>query len=96
MSKGKNGLTPLHEAAANGHTDVAEFLLANDADVNARAMNDLTPLHQAASAGRSKVTELLLAKGADVNAKASSGNTALDMAGTTEVRALLEQAGTEQ
>jgi ankyrin repeat protein len=35
FSKDKNSLTSLHLAAANGHKDVAELLLAHNADVNA-------------------------------------------------------------
>ena len=36
FSKDSNGNTPLHLAAAKGYGDVAELLLANHADVNAR------------------------------------------------------------
>ena len=36
FSKDNNGGTPLHWAALNGHKDVAELLLANRADVNAK------------------------------------------------------------
>ncbi len=35
-SKDTNGMTPLHCAAVKGHKDVAELLLANKAEVNAR------------------------------------------------------------
>jgi ankyrin repeat protein len=37
------GQTPLHVAAGNGHRAVAELLLANKADVNARDHNLWTP-----------------------------------------------------
>jgi ankyrin repeat protein len=54
------GQTPLHWAAWWGHKDVAELLLANDADVNARKDtygnspdNGNTPLHTAVSAAAS-------------------------------------------
>ena len=36
--------TPLHYEAANGHTEIAELLLANGADVNAKDIWDKTPL----------------------------------------------------
>ena len=59
--------TPLHWAAQKGHKEVAELLLANGADVNARNKYGDTPLHFAASAGSKDVVELLLAHGAEVN-----------------------------
>jgi ankyrin len=60
----------LHCAAKNGHKDVADLLLANKADVNARDDNcGDTPLHCAARSGHKDVADLLLASKADVNAK---------------------------
>jgi hypothetical protein len=67
------GQTPLHIAAFNGHKDVAEFLLANGADVNAKAKNGSTPLHLAAAKGYNGIVELLLANKADVNALDNEG-----------------------
>ena len=56
--------------AVKGQTDIVKFLLANKADVNARAKNsDRTPLNWAVLFGRKDIVELLLAGGADVNAK---------------------------
>jgi hypothetical protein len=49
FNKDKEGMTPLHDAAASGYKDVAELLLANKADVDAKAGNGLTPLHVAAA-----------------------------------------------
>ena len=62
------GQTPLHVAAFNDQKAVAEFLLANKADVNAKAKNGSTPLHLAAAKGNKDIVELLLANNADVNA----------------------------
>jgi len=36
FSKDHNGWTPLHHAAEGGHKNVAELLLAKEADVNAK------------------------------------------------------------
>ena len=47
--------TPLHVAAASGHTDAAESLLAKGADVNAMEIADDTPLHVAAASGNTVV-----------------------------------------
>ena len=66
-------MTPLHAAAYNGYKDVAELLLANKADVNAKDSDGMTPLHMAASNGHKDVAELLLANKAEVNARTNSG-----------------------
>ena len=75
-------MTPLHDAAAYGHTEVAELLLAKGADVNAKAdgQGGATPLLAAAFNGWRDTAELLLAKGADINAKDLHGSTPLFMA----------------
>jgi hypothetical protein len=90
------GMTPLHYAAAYGHKDVAELLLANKADVNAKDNQGWTPLHYAALKGYADVAELLLANKAEVNAEANSGWTPLHYAaanGHKDVAELLRQHG---
>jgi ankyrin repeat protein len=78
---GESGLsTPLHKAAEGGRKDVAELLLANHADVNAKDNQGATPLHWAAAYGHQDVVELLLTNKADVNAKANDGATPLHYA----------------
>ncbi len=69
----KYGQTPLHVAAFNDRKDVAEFLLANKADVNAKAKNGSTPLHLAAAKGNKDIVELLLANKADIDAADNEG-----------------------
>jgi ankyrin repeat protein len=82
FSRNYNGQTPLYLAARGGgnvadsHASrpqrkaIAELLLANGADVNAR--NDCqrdTPLHGAVDHGDVEMVKLMLAHGADVDAK---------------------------
>ena len=68
VTKDVNGATPLHWAARNGHKDVAELLLASEADVDA-GKTHADALHFAAEEGHKDVAELLVASKADVNAK---------------------------
>jgi hypothetical protein len=69
----KYGQTPLHVAAFNDRVDVAKLLLADHADVNAKAKNGSTPLHLAAAKGNKDMVDLLLASKADVNALDNDG-----------------------
>jgi Ankyrin repeats (3 copies) len=94
--RGGGGGTLLHMAADGGQKEVAEFLLAGGADVNARNNGGGTPLHRAAAAGSKDVAELLIAKGADVNARNGSRQTPLHRAvtaGKDDVAEFLRQHG---
>jgi len=87
---------PLHWAASNGHTVVAELLIAKGADVNAKNIYGETPLHCAVLNDETAVAELLITKGADVNAKTNDGETPLRWAvlnGETAVAKLLKKHG---
>lgn len=55
------GHTPLHDAAWQGHSRVAELLLRRGAPVAARSGKGLTPLHWAAALGHTLLTARLLA-----------------------------------
>ena len=90
------GWTPLCEAAINGHKEIAELLIANGADVNAKDDRGWTPLHLAASGGHKEIAELLFANDADVNAKDDDGDTPLDwgiLNDETETADLLRKHG---
>ena len=63
-----------------GHKDLAELLLANKAEVNAKDNFGRTPLHYGGVFGHKDVAELLLANKAEVNAKDNDGETPLHMA----------------
>jgi ankyrin repeat protein len=96
FSRDTNGVTPLLWAAFKGHKDVAELLLANQAEVDATNNFGATSLHLAAFKGHEDVAELLLADKADVNAKDNEGRTPLSYAGSEwhkEVAELLRQHG---
>jgi len=84
--------TPLHWATFTAQRDIAEFLIAKGANVNAGV------LYHAAVHGHREMAELLLSKGAEVNAKYSGGTTPLHHAarkGHREVVALLIASGAD-
>ena len=88
--------TPLHYAAFANACEVAEVLLQNGADVNAKAENGGTPLHYVALANACEVAEVLLRNGADVNAKGDNGDIPLHnaaFANACEVAEVLLQNG---
>ena len=77
-TKFEDDKTLLHEAASDGHKEIAELLISNGADVNAKAKRGDSPLHDAARNGHKEIVELLIAKGANVNL--GSYSTPLDKA----------------
>lgn len=86
------GETPLHLAAEFGNKEVAELLLANNANIEARASGDWTPLLRAVSGGHKELVELLVANKAEVNVKEQTGRTPLHLAaerGDKAITALL-------
>jgi len=81
------GRTTLHSAP---NWSMAERLIREGADVNARDSFGMTPLHTAVRAGRHDVVEVLIARGADVNARSDRGQTPLFCAAAGESRQIAE------
>lgn len=80
FTKSWHGNTLLHYAALLENKDMAEFLIANKAKIDAINEWGRTPLHDAAEFGRTDVVELLLANKADANARDKGGQTPLHLA----------------
>ena len=76
----KNGYSILHIAARTGQTAVAEFALANGANINLPSNSKKTPLHYTAQLNQLVMAKLLVEAKADLEAKDKKGRTALDLA----------------
>src|SRR5262249_44143997 len=87
-------LTALMTAAGKGFAKVAEILVANGADVNAREpVYDFTPLFLAASQGHVDVVRLLVQNGAtDIQTTAGTALAMANKKGLSEIATLLKSA----
>ncbi|WP_341817802.1 ankyrin repeat domain-containing protein [Wolbachia endosymbiont (group A) of Pherbina coryleti] len=79
-TRDKNGMTPLHHAAANGDVKTAKYLIDDGANVDAQDKDGLTPLHYAATYGYVEIAEYLIDNGAGVDAQDKDGVTPLHYA----------------
>jgi ankyrin repeat protein/uncharacterized membrane protein YhaH (DUF805 family) len=84
------GRTPFQTAAWFGRKDVAEFLLASNADVNAKTNGGDPPLFLAAFNGYTDLAELLLAHRADINITDKTGLTPLLAAASNGYKDIVE------
>jgi hypothetical protein len=90
-------MTALMTAAEKGHTRIAQVLLENGADVEAKGPGSLTPLIYAATEGRTETVKLLVDKGADIHRRTVMGTPleAAQMSGKNDetVKFLRERLG---
>jgi ankyrin repeat protein/HEAT repeat protein len=85
-----SGGMPLHWAVVKDHREVAAFLLAHGADINAKTSIGLTPLHVAADKGLKDMVVFLLAHKAAIDPRAYEGGTPLKWAAEFGKKDLLE------
>lgn len=76
---GANRTTPLHEAAKHRMADIAELLIQNGADVNAKDISMMTPLHYAGITGDEKIVAVLIENHAVQSMKNKKGQNVLDL-----------------
>lgn len=82
--------SPLHRAAANGHIEVAKFLIDHGADIELKSTQGSTPLYLAVVGAHKAMLELLLDRGANIHGQSSSGTTPLHLASERGYRAIVE------
>ena len=92
-----DGMTALHWAAFHDNDEVADLLLAADADVSVQTrVGALTPLWFAATNGNADMVDWLLTTEADANVVTATGATALmaaAMTGSVETIDVLVERG---
>jgi truncated hemoglobin YjbI len=81
--------TALHMAARRGNVAVAEALLEQGANIEARDFMGETPLRRAVNCGKVEVAALLLAHGANVHSKDRKGKSVREAARTAAMKQLL-------
>lgn len=79
-AKGPDGESLILVAVAAGQKEIAAYLLAQGADINATQTGGYTPLHIAAKNGNEEMIQFLLEHMADINAVTDDGQTAMELA----------------
>jgi len=96
--KDNDGMTPLHFASQNGHTETATMLMETGADIYEKYKNGSTAIHFASQNGHTETAMMLMEKGANIHEKNNDGRTPLHFAsdkGHTETAMMLIEKGSD-
>lgn len=91
-----DNMAALHFASQKGHIQVARYLLAAGASINACTRKGVTPLHYAVQNGHLDLAKLLVKKGANLNMQNKAGKKVIDLAKDDEFRSELLAAEKEK
>ena len=69
LAHGQGGITPLHAAAVGGRKEIAELLIAEGADANAKGADGWTPLDWAEETNNKETADLLRKHGGKTSAE---------------------------
>ena len=76
--------TPLHFAAAKGHSEICKFIIEREDDRNPADRHNRTPLHLAARHGRLNTCCIIMNNVTNKNPAQNSGNTVLHLAALSQ------------
>uniref|UniRef100_A0A182PHA1 ANK_REP_REGION domain-containing protein n=1 Tax=Anopheles epiroticus TaxID=199890 RepID=A0A182PHA1_9DIPT len=88
--KDNAGYTPLHEACAKGHLDIANYLLQYGASHSEPAPSGMRPLHEAVENSFVEIVRLLLSFGADPMLATYAGMAPMQLAESDDMTHFLE------
>jgi len=92
----KYGNNPLHFAAKKGHNHLAELLLNQGADINAKNEGGNTSLHIAVHYKKEHIVKMLLEKGAKLNIQNTDRETPRQIAGAENMSELFKKKATSK
>ena len=77
----------------DGHKEIAELLISEEVDMNAKDQDGLGSLHYSARAVHKEIVDLLINNGADVNVRSTANLTPLDLSSGKVADLIRKQGG---
>ena len=86
----KDGDTPIHWAALNGHTEIVKILAPLTDNPNSADNSGITPIHQAAWIGQTEIVKILAPLTNNPNAPDKDGYTPIEFSKNVEIQRILK------